>query len=1464
MDIKLSPATLPASVKAIQLEVYVAGQTFRKRFPAITNQNTTYTWNGKDAYGRTLQGQQKAKVVIGYVYDGVYYLPISNAQAFAVPSGGDGIVGSRASMSIPARQEVIKRKEYSAVVGVLDARSQGLGAWTLDIHHMYSPLGKVLYKGDGTRVDAADQNNIITTVAGTGTRGFTGDGGPAIDATLRNPESIAVGPDGSLYLSDESNNRIRKVDPNGIITTIAGTGSLGFSGDGGPALNANIGDPEGLAVGEDGSIYIVQDDANRVRRIRPDGMIETVAGVGSSGTGLADLFRGDGGPATEATLNQPQDIAIGRDGSLYIADTFNNRIRKVDRAGIITTVAGNAFEGYRGDGGPATTASLYNPTGVAIAENGDIYIADTRNNRIRRVDSRGIITTVAGIAGTRGYNGDGIPATSARLNLPESIAIAPDGTLYLSDEHNERVRRIGKNGIITTVAGNGSTGFAGDKGPATAASTDDIEGIAIGPDGSLYIANDDYARIRRVRAPLPGFDASDIAIASKDGGMLYQFNANGRHLRTLNTLTGAMVYEFAYSTTGQLIAITDGDGDITTIERDASGKPVAIVSADNQRTTVTVNSNGYLATLSNPASETYSFVYTVSGLLIRMDDPRGGVSNMNYDTSGRLQQDKNAINGLWDVARTELPNGYIASLTSALGRTKTYQVETLANGNKRRLNTREDGTQTETITQTDDIIVTTDPDGTVTTIEEGPDPRFGMQAAIPKKVTVVLPSGLTSVTTNSRTATLLDANDPFSLNQQTKVTNINGRTYTTVFDKKTLTFVATTPEGRTASSVIDAQGRLRSSSVPGLAIANISYDMRGRLSKLESTGGSQTRASTYTYNPQGYIESITDPVGRVVRFSYDRSGRVIQQTLPDSRFITYSYDAKGNIVSITPPGKSAHTFTYNGVDQQSSYTPPALSGVNTITSYAYNLDKQLIQINRPDGKVVDIAYNTAGKRSSVTIPRGAYTYNYNATSGLIHSITAPDGSQLAYSYDGTLPISETLAGEVSGTVSRVYDNNFQVTRLTVNGTAINYGYDNDSLLTQAGDITLTRNPQNGLLTGTMLGSYSTASTYNPFGELANYAANNGSTFLYQSNYTRDGLGRITRKVETIAGSNTTYDYHYDLVGRLDQVSTNGAVSSTYTYGSNSNRLSHNATTATYDTQDRLMTYGSTVYSYNLNGDLQSKTEAGQTTTYTYDALGNTVKVILPGATTIDYIVDARNRRVGKKVNGILTQGFIYKDQLNPVAELDGLGNVVSTFVYGSQENVPDYMDKGGITYRIISDHLGSPRLVINTADGSIVQRIDYDEFGNVVNDTNPGFQPFGFAGGIYDQHTQLVRFGARDYSAEVGRWMSKDLIGFDGGTNHYAYVINDPVNWLDIQGLAPSWAGPTGAVTMATGVAVMASGAVVPGAIITVIGAGLVGWDWVTTPEDALDDANEKLDPLRDAIEELKKEREKMEKGNCP
>ena len=480
---------------------------------------------------------------------------------------------------------------------------------------------------------------------------------------------------------------------------------------------------------------------------------------------------------------------------------------------------------------------------------------------------------------------------------------------------------------------------------------------------------------------------------------------------------------------------------------------------------------------------------------------------------------------------------------------------------------------------------------------------------------------------------------------------------------------------------------------------------------------------------------------------------------------------------------------------EEDYLPPDVGAGTNLTHYTYNLDKQLTQIARPDGQTVSFGYDAGGRLSTVTSPRGTVGYAYHATKGTLTSITSPDGATLTYAYDGFLPTSETSSGNISGSVSWTYDNDFRVTSEKVNGSnTANFAYDADGLLTAAGSLTLARNAQNGLLTGTSLSSSGTTQSYNSFGEVAQFTANQGASTVLGINYQRDDLGRIIQKTETIGGLTDTYAYGYDGAGRLSLVGKNGTTTASYAYDANGNRLSRTTPTTTetgtYDAQDRLLTYGTKTYTYTANGELSTKTDTAtsQATQYTYDALGNLNTVLLPDGRRIDYLVDGRNRRVAKKVNGAFTKKFLYGDQLRIAAELNASNAVVSRFVYATRVNVPDYMVKGSITYRIVTDHLGSPRLVIDVSTGTIAQRLDYDEFGRVILDTNPGFQPFGFAGGLYDSDTGLVQFGARDYDAEAGRWMGKDPIRFGSSeTGLYTYATSDPVNMIDLKGLEGYW-----------------------------------------------------------------------------
>jgi RHS repeat-associated protein len=577
---------------------------------------------------------------------------------------------------------------------------------------------------------------------------------------------------------------------------------------------------------------------------------------------------------------------------------------------------------------------------------------------------------------------------------------------------------------------------------------------------------------------------------------------------------------------------------------------------------------------------------------------------------------------------------------------------------------------------------------------------------------------------------------------------------------------------------------------PEILPVDLAYDAQGRLAAVSQGSGEEKRETSFAYNAAGYLETVTDPLGRAHGYAYDASGRVVREVFADNRETLYSYDANGNLTAIAPPGRPAHLFRYTAVDETAEYEPPDVEAAAGSTVYAYNLDRDLVSVTRPDGQTVSFSYDGAGRLHETTLPTGTLAYSYSSATGKLTGVTDPDGGSLAFSYSGALPTKTAWTGIVAGSVGFTYNSDFRVSAVSLNGSdPVSYQYDSDGLLTKAGGLTLSRSTANGLLTGTALGVVSDSHSYNSFGEAASYEATVNGTSLFRNDYLTDKLGRIVGRTETQGSAASSYTYGYDEAGRLTEVSLNGESLSSYTYDANGNRLSYHegseTTEGTYDDQDRLLTYGSASYAYSPNGELASRTVGTAATTYSYDVLGNLRKVVLPDGRTIDYVIDAANRRIGKKVDGVLVQAFLYQDQLKPIAELDGSGAVLSRFVYAMRSNVPDYLVRDGATYRIITDHLGSPRFVINTADGSIAQQMDYDPFGNVTMDTNPGFQPFGFAGGLYDRDTGLVCLGARDYDPQTGRWTAKDPILFAGGdTNLYGYVQNDPINWVDPLGLS--------------------------------------------------------------------------------
>ncbi len=331
----------------------------------------------------------------------------------------------------------------------------------------------------------------LSTIAGDGSTGYGGDGVAATTTGLTAPWGIGIDAAGNLYIGDYGNNRVRKISTAGIITTFAGTGSVGFSGDGGPATDARFNGPEGIVVDDSGNVYIVDNGNDRIRKVNTSGIISTVAGNGGH------TFSGDGGPATAASLFAPDGMGVDRNGNIYICDAGNHRVRMVNTAGIITTIAGNGTAASTGDGGPATDASVWQPCDIAVDRAGLVYFSQFLGHKVSKIDAAGIITTVAG-TGTGSYGGDDGPATDAMLNKPSGLHMDSVGNLYISDWNNMRIRKVYPSGIIITLTGDGARAFAGDGGPASAGEVDLPNKVITDKCGNVLIADRSNGRIRKI------------------------------------------------------------------------------------------------------------------------------------------------------------------------------------------------------------------------------------------------------------------------------------------------------------------------------------------------------------------------------------------------------------------------------------------------------------------------------------------------------------------------------------------------------------------------------------------------------------------------------------------------------------------------------------------------------------------------------------------------------------------------------------------------------------------------------------------------------------------------------------------------------------------------------------------------------------------------------------------------------
>ncbi len=653
------------------------------------------------------------------------------------------------------------------------------------------------------------------------------------------------------------------------------------------------------------------------------------------------------------------------------------------------------------------------------------------------------------------------------------------------------------------------------------------------------------------------------------------------------------------------------------------------------------------------------------------------------------------------------------------------------------------------------------PDGTIIDITREADPRLGMLVPYAAKHLVSFPSGLSRSITQVWSAQLDASGGLVELKGERS--SPDGRS-TTLYDGTVRVLTSTSPEGRVVKVTLDAEGRLARAEHPGRMPLTFAYDDRGRLASVDE-GGRTTRSS---YDPQsGTLAKVENARGQATSVERDGALRTTAFVHADGARSLLAWSAMDDLVGVTPPGKGQHVMDFGKDGNEVRYTAP---GVAPLT-FGYDLDRALASVTNEDGSSSTLGYDTAGRVTSVTYPGGPLGVAYDPKTGQLRTLTTP-GSSLAIDYDGLLVRGVTATGPAPGTVTFTHDGMLRRGSEQVGASTVKYGYDHDGLLTQAGSIAVGRESAAGLISGIDVVNVAQRFTHTPFGELATYRSQGAGGNVLDVALTYDALARIVDKVENGAAWHSDYDVR----GRLTRARKDGADVATYAYDANGNRVDG---AAVIDAQDRVMSMNGATYTYSAAGERLTRTTGAGVTTYLYDGRGHLSSVTAPSGVRADYDLDAYGRRVTKRRNGTVQNRFLYRNGLQPIADVDAAGALVSRYIYARGELDPDALERAGATYLLLKDERGSIRFVIDATSGAVSQALAYDAFGRVLSDTNPGFQPFGFAGGIYDADTGLVHFGARDYDPETGSFTRKDPSRFGGGENLYAYAGGDPINFVD-------------------------------------------------------------------------------------
>ncbi|XP_041597480.1 teneurin-1 isoform X3 [Vulpes lagopus] len=1375
LRILLTHSTIPIGMIKVHLTVAVEGRLTQKWFPAAVNLIYTFAWNKTDIYGQKVWGLAEALVSVGYEYE-----------------------------TCP---DFILWEKRTVILQGFEMDASNLGGWSLNKHHILNPQSGIIHKGNGENMFISQQPPVISTIMGNGHQrsvACTNCNGPAHNNKLFAPVALASGPDGSVYVGDF--NFVRRIFPSGNSVSIL---ELSTS----PAHKYYLAmDP----VSE--SLYLSDTNTRKVYRLKS--LVETkdlsknfevVAGTGDQCLPFDQSHCGDGGRASEASLNSPRGITVDRHGFIYFVD--GTMIRRIDEKAVITTVIGSngltSTQPLSCDSGmDITQVRLEWPTDLAVNPmDNSLYVLDnnivlqiSENRRVRIIAGRPIHCQVPGIDHFLVSK----VAIHSTLESARAISISHSGLLFIAETDERKVNRIQQvttNGEISIIAGAPTDCdckidpncdcFSGDGGYAKDAKMKAPSSLAVSPDGTLYVADLGNVRIRTIsRNQAHLNDMNLYEIASPADQELYQFTVNGTHLHTLNLITRDYVYNFTYNAEGDLGAVTSSNGNSVHIRRDAGGMPLWLVVPGGQVYWLTISSNGVLKRVSAQGYNLALMTYPGNtGLLATKSNENGWTTVYEYDPEGHL-------------TNATFPTGEVSSFHSDLEKLTKVELDT---------SNRENVLMSTNLTATSTIYILKQ-ENTQSTYRVSPDGSLrvtfasGMEISLSSEPHIL--AGAVNPTLGKCNISLPGEHNANLIEWRQRKEQNRGNI--SAFERRlrahnrnllSIDFDHMTRTGK----IYDDHRKFT---------LRILYDQTGR--PILWSPVSRYNEVNITYSPSGLVTFIQRGTWNE-KMEYDQSGKIISRTWADGKIWSYTYleksvmlllhsqrryifeyDQSDCLLSVTMPSMVRHSLqTMLSVGYyRNIYTPPDSS-----TSFIqdYSRDGRLLQtLHLGTGRRVLYKYTKQARLSEILYDTTQITLTYEESSGVIKTIhLMHDGFICTIRYRQTGPLigRQIFRFSEEGLVNARFDysyNNFRVTSMqaVINETPLPidlYRYvDVSGRTEQFGKFSVINYDLNQVITTTVMKH---TKIFSANGQVIEVQYEILKAIAYWMTIQYDNMGRmVICDIRVGVDANITrYFYEYDADGQLQTVSVNDKTQWRYSYdlNGNINLLSHGnsarLTPLRYDLRDRITRLGEIQYKMDEDGFLRQRGND----IFEYNSNGLLQKAYNKASGwTVQYYYDGLGRRVASKSSLGQHLQFFYADLANPIRVThlyNHTSSEITSLYYDLQGHLIAMELSSGEEYYVACDNTGTP-LAVFSSRGQVIKEILYTPYGDIYHDTYPDFQVIiGFHGGLYDLLTKLVHLGQRDYDVVAGRWTTpnhhiwKQLNLLPKPFNLYSFENNYPV-----------------------------------------------------------------------------------------